>query len=102
VTAGTDKGKPVASLRRLYARVPGATEIVGLGDSLNDLELLAAVDIPIVVRNAAGGHTEQLMRSVRGAMVTTHEGPAGWYEAVTGILDARVDPNGIVGAMSRS
>jgi mannosyl-3-phosphoglycerate phosphatase len=89
VTAGTDKGAPVAPLRRLYAHVYGQPVTVGLGDSLNDLELLTAVDIPVIIRNRASDSAGLLARQVRNATVTTNEGPAGWHEAVTRLLDAQ-------------
>jgi mannosyl-3-phosphoglycerate phosphatase len=89
VVAGTDKGAPVGAIRRLYSQVFGPVAIVGLGDSLNDLDLLNAVDIPIVVRNSASRTSELLMRELRGATVTRDEGPAGWGEAVTKLLDAQ-------------
>ena len=86
VVAGTDKGAPVPSLRRLYSLAFGQITIVGFGDSLNDLELLNAVDIPVVVRNTASGSADLLLRGVRGATVTSTEGPAGWCEAVINLL----------------
>jgi mannosyl-3-phosphoglycerate phosphatase len=90
VTGGTDKGVPVATIRRLYSQLVGEVAIVGLGDSLNDLEFLNAVDIPIVVRNPRSGTSERLLRGVRGAMVTSQDGPAGWQEAVAAILGSGV------------
>jgi mannosyl-3-phosphoglycerate phosphatase len=86
VTGGTDKGAPVATIRRLYTQMFGEVAMVGLGDSLNDLELLNAVDIPVVVRNRASDTSALLLREVRGATVTSEEGPAGWQEAVAGLL----------------
>ena len=90
VTGRTDKGIPVPILRRLYAPAAGEVVMVGLGDSLNDLELLNAVDIPVVVRNSAAGTWESLQRQVRGAWVTGRDGPAGWNEAIGSLLDAEV------------
>ncbi len=89
VTLGSHKGAPVAGLRKLYSQVLEEAVLVGFGDSLNDLELLNAVDIPIIVRNDASGTSGLLQREVRGATVTRNEGPAGWHEAVTSLLDAR-------------
>ena len=89
VTLGAHKGAPVPGLRRLYSRVFGEVVLAGFGDSLNDLELLTAVDIRIVVRNDARGTSELLRREVPDATATRNEGPAGWYEAVTSLLDAR-------------
>ena len=79
----------MAGLRRLYSQLFGEAVLVGFGDSLNDLELLTAVDIRIIVRNDASGNSELLLREVRGATVTRNEGPAGWSEAVATLLDAR-------------
>jgi mannosyl-3-phosphoglycerate phosphatase len=89
VTGGTDKGAPVPILRRLYARLFGDVTMVGLGDSLNDRELLSAVDLPVVVRNTANASSDRLLREVPGATATIGEGPAGWREAIDRILDAR-------------
>lgn len=100
VTGGTDKGAPVATIRRLYTRMFGELAIVGLGDSLNDLELLTAVDIPVVVRNPASDTSDLLLRGVRGATLTSQTGPAGWQEAVASILDSNATPNGADGAPS--
>lgn len=98
VTGGTDKGVPVPVLRRLYSRLLGEVTIVGLGDSLNDRELLAAVDLPVVVRNPAGGTSDQLLRQVRGAEATRGEGPAGWREAIERILDSQATSGNVVPA----
>ena len=88
VTGGTDKSVPLAVLRRLYSSIYRTVEIVGIGDGLNDLELLDAVDIPVVVRNE-GGASDLLLRELRGARLTTLEGPAGWREAIERVLADR-------------
>jgi len=89
VTLDAHKGAPVAGLRRLYSQLFGEAVLVGFGDSLNDLALLNAVDIRIIVRNSASATSELLLREVRGATITRSEGPAGWCEAVTELLDAQ-------------
>ncbi len=89
VVGGTDKGAPVSAVREFYAQVFGPVVIVGLGDSLNDLALLTEVDIPIVVRNSVSRTSGLLVRELRGATVTSDEGPAGWRDAVMNLLAAR-------------
>jgi mannosyl-3-phosphoglycerate phosphatase len=87
VTGGTDKGVAMAILRRFYERASGDVVFAGLGDNMNDVELLRAVDVAIVVRSPVAGHTAAVLSHVRGARVTAGEGPDGWSEAVAGILD---------------
>jgi hypothetical protein len=48
------------------------------------------VDIPIVVRGPDAAMTAAVVDHVRGARVTTATGPAGWSEAVMGLLDERL------------
>jgi predicted mannosyl-3-phosphoglycerate phosphatase (HAD superfamily) len=57
---------------------------VGIGCDLADYNLLATVDIPIVVRDRSGSQPE-LLRQLPGAYVTAATGPAGWSEAVLGV-----------------
>lgn len=56
---------------------------VGLGCDSADAAMLAAVDVPIVVRDQ---HRDQqpLLQYVPGAYLTTATGAAGWLEAVIG------------------
>jgi mannosyl-3-phosphoglycerate phosphatase len=86
-TGGADKGQAVGLLRTLFAERGEPVVMVGLGDGLNDISLLRAVDHPVIVRNDTSGATERLTRKVSGAMVTAASGPDGWAEAVTTLLD---------------
>lgn len=81
-----DKGRAVKILQDLYeAASPGRISI-GLGDSLNDLPMLEAVDRPLLIQREDGGYEEgiALARLERAAGV----GPEGWKNAVMGILSA--------------
>ena len=57
--------------------------IVGLGDDWPDRELLAEVDVPVIVRNPAVDQ-RRLQHRLPQAYVTSLAGPAGWREAVLG------------------
>ncbi len=89
VTGPTDKGLPLAALSTLYQRNVGRRALtIGLGDGLNDLAMLANVDIPIVVRNRAAATTGRLLARLPTARVTQKPGPDGWSEAVREVLTA--------------
>jgi len=54
---------------------------------MNDLPMLASVDVPIVVQNPAADPAGELRRALPSARVTDREGPAGWAAAVLAVLD---------------
>ncbi|HOG28698.1 MAG TPA: HAD-IIB family hydrolase [Vicinamibacterales bacterium] len=84
----TDKGRAVEVLRGLYRDRIGPVVLAGLGDAMNDLPMLRAVDHPVIVRGTSDDSTVRLLRQVPDARVTQARGPAGWAEAVTAMLDA--------------
>ena len=87
VTSGANKGLAAVFLRRCYERQWGHVTTVGLGEAVNDVELLRAVDVPVIVRGPDAEATAALAAQIRGAVVTAAVGPAGWSEAVVAILD---------------
>lgn len=82
----TDKGVAVGLLLRFYRWAHGQFVSVGLGDGPNDVPFLRLVDLAFVVANPASGATARVARQVPSARVTAAAGPAGWHEAMSGIL----------------
>jgi mannosyl-3-phosphoglycerate phosphatase len=78
------KGRAVVMLRRLYERSGGPVLTIGIGDSLNDLPFLLAVDRPVLVKKESGRHDARI--NVPGLVRTAGIGPAGWNEAVVEML----------------
>jgi mannosyl-3-phosphoglycerate phosphatase len=81
-----DKGKAVGLLTKMYRR-DWETDFltVGLGDSLNDLPMLKAVDVPVLVRQKHSTYDKEVLqrlkvRKARGI------GPAGWNQAVLDLM----------------
>ena len=76
VQGQTDKGKPLAYFRK------GEAAIIALGDRPNDLAMLKAADIGVVIASPDGFvlEAEDVLRS-------TETGPRGWAEVMTQILD---------------
>ncbi|MGH7597173.1 MAG: HAD-IIB family hydrolase [bacterium] len=86
LTGSSDKGTAAHQLIRFYQSAwqqPICT--VGLGDSLNDLPLLQAVDVPILVRKKNGEVDESALAQVK-AQITKQPGPAGWNEVILELL----------------
>lgn len=88
LTGDSDKGKACRVLidcyRRQQAHVGDGLLTVGIGDSPNDLSMLAAVDCPILVQRPDGSYDPgvQLANVIRAPGI----GPAGWNQAVLEIL----------------
>lgn len=84
VMGASDKGRATTILIDLFHKKLGQVETVGIGDSLNDLPMLSAVDIPILVQKPGEWWEEidlpQLNR-VKGV------GPEAWSQAITELID---------------
>ncbi len=86
ITGNNDKGAAVRLLAGLYRRQAGGVRTIGLGDALNDVEMLRAVDVPVLIRSPLA---ERLQAAVPYGRVTTLTGPAGWNEAILAECGAR-------------
>jgi mannosyl-3-phosphoglycerate phosphatase len=84
VTGPNDKGKATRILIDLFHRKSGQIKTIAIGDSPNDLPMLSAVDIPVLVQKP-GGTWEEIdiphLRRVEGI------GPEGWAKAVTEVIE---------------
>jgi len=81
-----DKGLAVKILKTLYQQEHGEISSIGLGDSLNDLPLLQAVDRPVLIRHEDGNLDSRI--AMAGLVKTQRPGPQGWNEAVLQLLSA--------------
>jgi mannosyl-3-phosphoglycerate phosphatase len=80
LTGLSDKGVATRRLTDLYRAEWGEPiQTIGLGDSPNDVSLLQAVDIPILVQNKSGEIDSEVQTQVR-AKHTVKSAPAGWNE----------------------
>jgi mannosyl-3-phosphoglycerate phosphatase len=96
VTGRYHKGGAVRKLKGLYRQVWGSVPTIGLGDSPNDLPLLRAVDIPVVVRNPVAEAAERLARKIPSARVSVAFGPRGWNEVILDLIGRRLTPRAAV------
>lgn len=82
VLGRTDKGKAVELFRECF---PEHTPVVALGDGPNDIAMLQAADIGIVIASPTGReiHFESANRIIR----STLEGPDGWAETIAPLLE---------------
>lgn len=81
-------GRTKADALRILARRMDARRTVALGDAPNDLEMIEAADIGVIVRNEHGPGIPPLPgERARTIRRTRRPGPAGWAEAVLDILN---------------
>jgi len=78
-----DKGTAVKAMIELFVRRHRTVRSIGLGDSLNDLPLLHAVDVPVLIRSGRS----PVPFGLPGARRPRSAGPKGWNEAVAELLD---------------
>ena len=76
----SDKGKAVLQLRDLYGQKSTNLKTVALGDSLNDLPMLKAVEYPILVQKPDGSYDPSV--KLDNLILAPGSGPSGWCEAL--------------------
>jgi mannosyl-3-phosphoglycerate phosphatase len=87
--AGSDKGRAVKELMKLYRhRAPVRLRAVALGDSANDLPMLAAADYPILVQKPGGKYDDAVLEKLPRVHRAPAPGPDGWNAAVLALLEA--------------
>ncbi len=80
-----NKGQAVTQLLELYRiNHEGSIRSIGLGDSENDLSMLQAVHIPVVIPNPLS--QSPLATQLPSARIAPAPGPEGWNEAVLSLL----------------
>ena len=90
LTGLNNKGQAALKLLHYYKRQwnldgpPGDVETVGIGDSLNDLPLLLAVDHPVLVQKSDGSYDRDI--DVPELIHAQGIGPIGWNHAILNLL----------------
>ncbi|MCK5011100.1 MAG: HAD-IIB family hydrolase, partial [Deltaproteobacteria bacterium] len=81
----SDKGKAVLQLRDLYGQKSTNLKTVALGDSLNDLPMLKAVEYPILVQKPDGSYDPSV--KLDNLILAPGSGPEGWCRALLKLLN---------------
>lgn len=85
ILGDNDKGKAVEILNALYKKKYALVTTLGIGDSLNDLPMLRAVDIPVLVAKPDGSH-EYLEEAKVSVRKESGVGPVGWKNVVEDLI----------------
>jgi len=82
-----DKGKAVRLLSRMYKQNWNTDLLtVGIGDSLNDLPMLKAVDIPVLVKQKESTYDKEIIKRLK-IQKAKGIGPLGWNQAVLDLIE---------------
>lgn len=82
----SSKGAAVRLLVSAYRSGGATVRTLALGDGPNDLEMLEAVDRPVIVARPDGRHHPRLREALPGARLARGIGPEGFAEAVLAYL----------------
>jgi mannosyl-3-phosphoglycerate phosphatase len=81
-----NKGKAVRLLSGMYKRNWNTDPLtVGIGDSLNDLSMLKAVDIPVLVKRKDNTYDKEILKRLK-VQKARGIGPSGWNRAVLDLV----------------
>ena len=85
----SDKGVAIRHLTEMYQKKWNSDDLVtvGIGDSMNDLEMLKAVQKPVLVKKPTGTHERRI--EIDNLLITEGIGPAGWQEAVFKLIESQ-------------
>ncbi|MFZ2098943.1 MAG: HAD-IIB family hydrolase [Oricola sp.] len=84
---GASKADRMADIASRYGGAGDRPRVIALGDAPNDIEMLQAADIGVIVANPHGKALPELAGERDGRIVRTEKsGPEGWNESVQRIL----------------
>ena len=79
-----DKGKATQILKDLYKKESSSVWTVGIGDSLNDLPMLSAVDHPILLKGEKDVSSE--ISAIKNLVLVEGTGPQAWNKVILSVL----------------
>lgn len=86
VTGSNDKGAAIGRLNALFRKEQEDIYKIGIGDSANDLSMLASVDEPVLVQRPDGRYDEIVTAHLPNVTRARGIGPVGWAVAVRDIV----------------
>lgn len=88
-----DKGRAVEILKAYYRQLWPAARFIGLGDSVNDIPMLRAVDIPVVVRGPNGRLSREIISQLPHVVRSPMPAPQGWWASVLPLVSRSLFPS---------
>jgi mannosyl-3-phosphoglycerate phosphatase len=79
-----DKGRAVEILKEFYENEFFSVSTVGIGDSLNDLPMLLAVDQPVLLEGS-GIPGPEISAQIQNLLIVDGSGPEAWNEAILAV-----------------
>jgi mannosyl-3-phosphoglycerate phosphatase len=83
--ADNDKGKAVSIVAEAYRKQCPSLQTIALGDSANDLPMLKAVNIPVLIQKPGGIYDPKIVLH-SGVRRAPGVGPVGWNQAVLELI----------------
>lgn len=84
VLGDTDKGRALAAVQAVYAQTGKEVVSIALGDGENDIAMLQAADLPVLIRSPA--HPLPELNTNKPLTISDETGPAGWANSIKDLL----------------
>lgn len=89
LTGGSDQGRAIAMLRRLYQERYGPASLMAVGASSSDASVLESVDRPVIIANKDGRHLPRFADRLPSSVKKLARKAKNWEEAMNGMLHDR-------------
>jgi mannosyl-3-phosphoglycerate phosphatase len=85
--SGSDKGQAVRKLADIFRKsMHGRIRVAAIGSSANDLPMLAAANIAVLLPSSSGQYDASLLKRIPSVRLAQLAGPAGWNAEAMRIL----------------
>lgn len=81
-----DKGKAVEILKKLYGNEFFSISTMGVGNSLNDLPMMLAVDYPVFLKGRED-HALKIPLKIQNLILVEGEGPRAWNDVILSLIN---------------
>jgi mannosyl-3-phosphoglycerate phosphatase len=85
IMGDNDKGRAANILISLFRQKLPGVKTIGLGDSFNDLPMLKAVDMPILIKKPTGQYDPRI--KTPNLVFAQGIGPEGWNKAILDLME---------------
>ena len=86
ITSDFDKSNAVLKLIEFYKNNTNQIKTIGIGDSLNDLNMLKTVDLACLIKKKNNTYEEKILKEIKTIIKSNNPAPEGWKEVIKAVI----------------